>query len=118
MSTEGVDRGRRRFLTTVTAGAGAVGAGFVAAPFIVSMQPSARAQAAGAPIEADISKLEPGQMVTYEWRGKPVWVVRRTERNLDDLPSMNAQLVDPESEQPQQPEYARNLQRSIKSVLI
>ena len=118
MSTEGVDKGRRRFLTTVTAGAGAVGAGFITAPFVISMQPSARAQAAGAPVEADISKLEPGQMVTYEWRGKPVWIVRRTERNIEDLPSINGKLLDPDSEQPQQPAYAQNPHRSIKPEYV
>lgn len=121
MSTEGVDKGRRRFLTTVTAGVGAVGAGFAVAPFVISMQPSARAQAAGAPVEVDISKLEPGQKVTVEWRGKPVWIVRRTEQNIEDLKSNTDHLLDPASEAPQQPEYATNEFRSIKpeyAVLI
>lgn len=121
MSTEGVDKGRRRFLTNATVVAGAVGAGFAVVPFVSSMNPSARAQAAGAPVEADVSKLEPGQMMTVEWRGKPVWIVRRTERNLKDLPSLNEQLSDPSSEMQQQPEYAKNETRSIKpeySVLV
>jgi ubiquinol-cytochrome c reductase iron-sulfur subunit len=75
----------------------------------MSMMPSARAQAAGAPVEADVSKLEPGQMMTVEWRGKPVWIVRRTEQNLKDLPSLDEQLLDPTSDgSNQQPEYAKN----------
>jgi ubiquinol-cytochrome c reductase iron-sulfur subunit len=72
------------------------------------MEPSARAEAAGAPVEADVSKLEPGQMATFEWRGKPVWVVRRTEQNLEELPKLDDQLLDPKSTADQQPEYAKN----------
>lgn len=112
MSTDGVDTSRRRFLTTATSVVGAAGAVAVAVPFIASMQPSARAQAAGAPVEADVSKLEPGSMMTVEWRGKPVWIIRRTEQNLKDLESLNAELTDPNSEVPQQPEYATNIARS------
>lgn len=108
MSTEGVDKGRRRFLTAATSVVGAVGAGYAVAPFVMSMMPSARAQAAGAPVEADVSKLEPGQMLTVEWRGKPVWIVRRTEQNLEDLPKLDDQLLDPKSEADQQPPYAEN----------
>ena len=109
MSTEGVDKGRRRFLTAATTVVGAVGAGYAVTPFVMSMMPSARAQAAGAPVEADVSKLEPGQMMTVEWRGKPVWIVRRTEQNLNDLPSLDDRLLDPTSEgSNQQPEYAKN----------
>ncbi len=121
MSTEGVDKGRRRFLTAATSVVGAVGAGYAIAPFVISMQPSERAKAAGAPVEADLSKLEPGQMMTVKWRGKPVWIVRRTEQNLSDLPALNDQLLDPGSDLPQQPEYAKNEMRSIKpeySVLV
>jgi ubiquinol-cytochrome c reductase iron-sulfur subunit len=81
----------------------------------MSMQPSARAQAAGAPVEADVSKLEPGQMMTVEWRGKPVWIVRRTEQNLKDLPSIEDMLLDPASDNvAQQPEYAKNTFRSLE----
>ncbi|MCW9025229.1 MAG: ubiquinol-cytochrome c reductase iron-sulfur subunit [Gammaproteobacteria bacterium] len=112
MSTDGVDTSRRRFLTAATTVVGAVGAGAVAVPFIASMNPSARAQAAGAPVEADISKLEPGSMMTVEWRGKPVWIISRTEQNLKDLESLNAVLADPNSDLPQQPEYTRNVARS------
>ena len=85
MSQEGVDTRRRRFLTAATTVVGAVGAGFVAVPFVVSWTPSARARAIGAPVEVDISKLEPGQMVVQTWRGKPVWVVRRSEDALNVL---------------------------------
>ena len=121
MSTEGVDNSRRRFLTAATTVVGAVGAAGVAVPFLTSMWPSARAQAAGAPVEADISKLEPGAMLTAEWRGKPVWLVRRTEQNLTDLKSLDSALRDPGSEVDQQPSYAKNEYRSIKpevAVLI
>jgi len=114
MSKEGVDPKRRRFLVSATSVVGAVGAAYLAVPFIASMQPSARARAAGAPVEADISKLEPGQKLTVEWRGKPVWLVRRTKQNLEDLPTLDSRLRDPNSEQPQQPPYCKNPDRSIK----
>jgi len=113
MSTDGVDNSRRRFLTAATSVVGAVGTVGLAIPFISSMNPSARARAAGAPVEVDISKLEPGGMVTVEWRGKPVWVVRRTGENMKDLEGMAGILADPNSEATQQPEYARNLHRSL-----
>jgi ubiquinol-cytochrome c reductase iron-sulfur subunit len=78
------------------------------------MQPSAKARAAGAPVRADISKLEPGQMIRVKWRGKPVWIVDRTQEMLDTLPTLDSQLRDPESLQSEQPDYARNELRSIK----
>ena len=112
MSTEGVDKGRRRFLTAATTVVGGVGTAFVLTPFVLSMEPSAKAQAAGAPVEADVSKLESGQMMTVAWRGKPVWIVRRTEENLKDLPSNDPNLLDPNSDANQQPEYAKNEWRS------
>ncbi|MDH5571257.1 MAG: ubiquinol-cytochrome c reductase iron-sulfur subunit [Gammaproteobacteria bacterium] len=115
MSTDGVDASRRRFLTAATTVVGAVGAVAVAVPFIASMNPSARAKAAGAPVQADISKLEPGSMMTVEWRGKPVWIIRRTEQNLKDLESLNDSLTDPASESSLQPVYAKNAQRSSES---
>jgi ubiquinol-cytochrome c reductase iron-sulfur subunit len=115
MSTEGVDKGRRRFLTAATTVVGGVGTAYVIAPFVLSMEPSAKAQAAGAPVEADVSKLEPGQKMTVEWRGKPVWIIRRTEKMLEDLPSNDDRLRDPKSEvESQQPAYAQNEYRSIK----
>ena len=76
MSGEETNSGRRRFLTAATTAIGAVGTGFLLVPFISSMQPSAKARAAGAPVRADISRLEPGQMIRVEWRGKPVWIVK------------------------------------------
>lgn len=96
--TDEVDHKRRWFLIGATSVVGAVGAGFTAAPFISSMQPSAKAQAAGAPVEADISKLEPGQKINVEWRGKPVWIVRRTEEAIKDLEATTSGLRDPNSE--------------------
>lgn len=112
MSTEGVDKGRRRFLTAATTVVGAVGVAGAVTPFVMSMMPSARAQAAGAPVEADVSKLEPGQRLIIEWRGKPVWIVRRTEENLKDLPTLDPVLLDPNSDADQQPAYAKNELRS------
>ena len=112
MSTDGVDKSRRRFLIATTSAVGAVGAAGIAVPFIASMNPSARAQAAGAPVEVDISKLQPGERITVEWRGKPVWILRRTEQNLKDLETLGAVLADPQSQVPQQPAYATNLYRS------
>ena len=110
-----VDPGRRRFLTAATSVVGAVGTAFAVVPFLSSLQPSARAQAAGAPVEADISKLEPGAMIVVEWRGQPVWIVRRTEENLAALSGLTDILADPGSERDQQPEYAKNEYRSIKA---
>ena len=114
MSVDGVDLKKRRFLTAATSVVGAVGAGFVAVPFLASWSPSERAKAAGAPVEADIGRLEPGQLMRVKWRGKPVWVVYRTEKNLADLPGLDGILADPNSEMPQQPDYCKNPARSIK----
>lgn len=116
--SDGVDKGKRRFLTAATAVVGAVGAGFTLVPFVKSMQPSEKAQAAGAPVEVDISKLEPGQKVNVEWRGKPVWVVRRTPDMLEKLSTLDDRVLDPSSEAPQQPEYAQNPYRSIKEEVL
>ncbi|MFN2308809.1 MAG: ubiquinol-cytochrome c reductase iron-sulfur subunit [Gammaproteobacteria bacterium] len=118
MSTDGVDTSRRRFLTVTASVVGGVGAVFAAYPFLASMQPSARAQAAGAPVEVDISKLESGQKINVEWRGKPVWVVKRTPEMLGALPGLDATLADPASEVPQQPDYAKNPVRSIKPEIL
>jgi ubiquinol-cytochrome c reductase iron-sulfur subunit len=114
MSADGVDLKKRRFLTAATSVVGAVGAGYVIYPFLASWSPSEKAKAAGAPAEADISKLEPGQMMRVKWRGKPVWVVYRTEQNLRDLSAIVDRLADPNSELPQQPPYCQNEYRSIK----
>lgn len=114
MSDAGVDKGRRRFLTVSGSVVGAVGTVFAAVPFVASWNPSAKAQAIGAPVEQDVSKLEPGQMMTVKWRGKPVYVVRRTKESLDMLPGLDGQLRDPKSEiSEQQPAYAVNEYRSV-----
>ena len=118
MSGDKTNSGRRRFLTAATTVVGAVGVGFVLVPFVSSMQPSARARAAGAPVRADISKLEPGQMIRVKWRGKPVWLVRRTEKMLETLPTLDSQLRDPESLESEQPAYAQNEYRSIKPEVL
>jgi ubiquinol-cytochrome c reductase iron-sulfur subunit len=114
MSAQGVNKTRRRVLVAATSVVGAVGAGFALVPFIASMNPSAKARAAGAPVEADISQLEPGAILRVKWRGKPVWVVSRSPEMLEALPTLDSQLVDPASEVPQQPEYCQNATRSIK----
>lgn len=117
--SDDVDLKKRRFLTAVTSVVGAVGVGFVAVPFVASMNPSARARAAGAPVEADISKLETGQILRVKWRGQPVWIVKRTEQNLKDLTSLNAKLADPNSDtESQQPAYCKNEHRSIKPEIL
>ena len=114
MSTDGADNNRRRFLVAATSVVGAVGVAGAAVPFLASWWPSARAQAAGAPVEADISKLEPGAMLTVEWRGKPVWIVRRTKETLENLSRLTDKLRDPDSDVEQQPPYAKNEYRSRK----
>ena len=118
MSGDKTNSGRRRFLTAATTVVGAVGAGFVLVPFISSMQPSAKARAAGAPVRADISKLEPGQMIRVKWRGKPVWLVKRTDEMLQKLPTLVSTLRDPESLESEQPPYAQNEFRSIKPEVL
>jgi ubiquinol-cytochrome c reductase iron-sulfur subunit len=114
MSGNEVNPSRRRFLTAATTVIGGVGVGFALVPFISSMQPSAKARAAGAPVRTDISKVELGQMIRVKWRGKPVWVVNRTQEMLDTLPTLDGELRDPNSEEPQQPENCKNEYRSIK----
>lgn len=114
MSAPGVNQSRRRVLVAATTAVGAVGAGFVAVPFISAMNPSAKAKAAGAPVEADISKLEPGALLRVKWRGKPIWIVKRTPEMLAALPTLDPRLTDPNSTVPQQPEYCKNPTRSIK----
>ena len=111
--SDDVDLSRRHFLGVATAVTGGAGAVFAAIPFLASWQPSARAQALGAPVEVDVGKLEPGGLLKVEWRGKPVWILRRTDQMLDAARAVEGQLRDPDSEQPQQPEYARNEFRAI-----
>jgi ubiquinol-cytochrome c reductase iron-sulfur subunit len=119
MDQDGVDKGRRRFLTATTVVIGGIGVAYTAVPFLASWKPSARAQAAGAPVEVDIGKLEPGQRINVEWRGKPVWIIRRTEENLAQLAKIDDMLRDPDSEvADQQPPYAQNEFRAIKPEIL
>ena len=116
-----VDAKRRRFLVSATAAMGGIGTVAAAVPFIACLQPSERAKAAGAPVEVDISKLEPGQKLDVEWRGKVVWIVNRSQPMLDTLPRIHDKLADPDSKNKQQPPYAKNEYRSRperKEVLV
>jgi ubiquinol-cytochrome c reductase iron-sulfur subunit len=115
MANQGVNPGRRRFLTATTAVVGGAGAIAAAVPFLASWQPSARAELAGAPVTENIAKLEPGQRLTLTWRGQPVFVIRRTPEQIQVLPSLDARLRDPNSDVvDQQPGYAKNPHRSVK----
>ncbi len=118
MKQQGTDMGRRRMLTGAATVVGGVGAAFVAVPFLSYWSPSAKTQAAGAPVEVDISKLEPGQLINVEWRGKPVWVLGRTEETVDALPGLNDQLRDPNSQVEQQPPYVDPVHRAIRPEVM
>jgi ubiquinol-cytochrome c reductase iron-sulfur subunit len=109
-----VDEKKRRFLIVATSAAGAIAGGAVAVPFLGSWFPSARALAAGAPVEIDVSKVEAGQQITVEWRGKPVWILRRTPEMLTQLDKHDGLLADPQSKDAKQPEYVKGPGRSIK----
>jgi len=112
-----VDKSRRNLVvaTTVAGGAASLGA---AMPFVASMMPSERAKAAGAPIEVDIASIAPGEIRVFEWRGKPVWVIRRTQEMLDSLKKAASNLTDPASKASTQPEYAQNDYRSRKPEVM
>ncbi len=112
------DNPRRRFLTGAATVVGGVGAAFAIWPFASAWQPSERAKAIGAPVDVDIAKLEPGARITVKWRGKPVWIVRRTQETIDALVTLDGQMRDPDSIVPQQPDYARNRYRSIKPEIL
>ncbi|MGM0615713.1 MAG: ubiquinol-cytochrome c reductase iron-sulfur subunit [Pseudomonadota bacterium] len=115
MADNGVNKGRRRFLVGATSVVGAVGAVGVAVPFVASWQPSAKARAAGAPVRADVSKLEVGQRMTVEWRGKPVWIINRSAEMIERTEAMDtSRLADPDSAVPQQPAYVSGTLRSVK----
>jgi ubiquinol-cytochrome c reductase iron-sulfur subunit len=118
VADDGVDLSRRKFLTTATIATGAVGAVFVAVPFISSWQPSERAKALGAPTELDVSKIEPGQMTIVTWRRQPIYVVRRTPEMLGHLKGHDELLKDAKSEDSDQPDYAKNEQRSRLPELL
>ena len=110
--------GRRRFLIAATSVAGTIATAAVATPFVMSMMPSERAKAAGAPVEVDLSKLEPGMLLLVEWRGKVIWILDRTPEMLATLKKLDGQVTDPKSEKPQQPPYAQNETRSIKPAIL
>ena len=114
-----VDSSKRTWLVA-TGTAGVVGAGFVATPFVSTFQPSEKAKAAGAAVEVDISSLKPGEKMTVEWRGKPVWILKRTPEQLESLKKTETQLADPNSERKAYPipEYAKNQHRSIKPDVL
>ena len=112
--TDSNENKRRRFLITASGVVGGLGVAAAAVPFIVSFEPSARAKAAGAPVEFEIGKVEPGQLITVEWRGKVCWVLNRTKPQLDSLPKLDVRLADPNSNVPNQPAYCKNEHRSIK----
>jgi len=117
MADKELDQGKRRFLIAATGVAGGVAGVAAAVPFVASMLPSERAKAGGAPVEADIGNLAPGEMTRVEWRGKPVWIVRRTKEMLETVKQNEGKVADPKSERkPSEltPEYARNEFRSIK----
>lgn len=117
MSNGGMNPTRRK-LIGVTVGMGAVGTGVTSIPFVLSMTPSARARAAGAPVEVDISKVAPGQMLTIEWRGKPVWIVNRTPDMIDSLSKLDDILADPKSAASKQPEYIKGNSRALKDQYL
>ena len=119
MANQGVNSGRRRFLTATTVVVGGAGAAMAAIPFLKTLRPSARAEVAGAPVTEDISKLEPGGRLMVQWRGQPVWIIRRTPEMLAALSSQEGRLRDPKSDNPDQtPPFAKNESRSIKPEIL
>ena len=114
MNNGDVSQGRRRFLIGATSVVGGIGVVGAAVPFVASWNPSAKAEAAGAPVTVNVSKLEPGQQITVEWRGKPVWIIRRTPEMLEGIEGLNDTVKDPQSEAPQQPTYIDNIYRSLQ----
>jgi ubiquinol-cytochrome c reductase iron-sulfur subunit len=120
MADNELDQGKRRFLIAATGVAGGIAGVATAVPFVTSMLPSERAKAAGAPVEADFTNLAAGEMMRVEWRGKPVWIVRRTKEMLETVKQNEGKVADPKSERKKEltPEYARNEYRSIKPELL
>ena len=119
MTDQGIDAGKRRFLTLATSVIGGIGAAFWAVPYIASWRPSAKAKAAGAPVSADISALKDGELLTVAWRGKPVWIVRRSPAMLESLGKVEPdELRDPDSQDKQQPEYITGPTRSQKPEVM
>ncbi len=113
-----VDTDRRKFLTVATAATGAVGAGFMLTPFLASWKPSERARALGAPTEIDLTKIEPGQMVTTSWRKQQIYVLKRTPEMVASLSKLDAELKDPKSEASEQPPYAKNEKRAVRDDVL
>ncbi|MDP7537011.1 MAG: ubiquinol-cytochrome c reductase iron-sulfur subunit [Methylococcales bacterium] len=118
MNNSGVDKTRRQFLTNALTVVGAVGTGFVTVPFLSQMQPSVKAKASGAPVQVNLSRLEPGQLIRVEWRGKPVWILNRTEAALSTLAPLESELSDPNSAESLQPAAAQNSTRSLKPEIF
>jgi len=114
MNDDGINKNRRRFLTTTATVIGGIGAVATTVPFITTMTPSARAKAIGAPIEVDIGDLDPGERKIVKWQGKPIWILRRSEQSLATLAELDEIVRDPDSEVAQQPAYAKNEYRSLK----
>jgi ubiquinol-cytochrome c reductase iron-sulfur subunit len=114
MNNEGVDESKRQFLTSALTVVGGIGTGYLAVPFLAQMQPSVKAMAAGAPVEVDLGKMEPGQLLRVAWRGKPVWILNRTPAALASIKSVEGQLSDPQSNESIQPPSTKNEYRSIK----
>jgi len=118
MSSDGVNKGRRRFLVATTTVVGGVGVGFAAVPFIKSWMPSARAQAVGAPVEVNIGRLKAGQLLKVQWRGQTIGVLRRTPEMVANLAKVDDALVDPQSVQAEQPKYVHGEQRALKPEIL
>lgn len=118
MNNEGVDESKRQFLTSALTVVGGIGTGYLAVPFLAQMQPSVKTKAAGAPVEVDLSKMEPGQLLRVAWRGKPVWILNRTPKVLETLKTMDELLSDPGSRDSIQPASSKNPGRSIKPEIF
>lgn len=118
MNNGDVSQSRRRFLIGATSVVGGVGVVGAAVPFVASWNPSAKAKAAGAPVSVNIGKIDPGQQITVEWRGKPVWIVRRTDEMLQNIEKLNERVKDPMSEEADQPAYIEGIYRALKEEYL
>jgi ubiquinol-cytochrome c reductase iron-sulfur subunit len=118
MPTDGVNKKRRRFLVATTSAVGAVGAGFAAVPFIKSWNPSAKAQAVGAPVQVSLHGLKPGQILKVQWRGQTIGVLRRSPETLGLLSEVDSELRDPQSQESEQPAFAQNEARALNDEYL
>jgi ubiquinol-cytochrome c reductase iron-sulfur subunit len=118
MPTDGVNKGRRRFLIATTSAVGATGVGLAAVPFLESWKPSAKAQAIGAPVQVDLENLEPGQILKVQWRGQTIGILRRTASSLENLKELEDRVRDPESKESEQPEFAQNETRALRPEFL